>query len=183
MKFNKANFGWIFTCFGLFVLLVISIYLGASGWFFKTDFSYTTDLELGKTISSSITKNQANVISLTMDGSFLAGERLPQIVSITNSDDSSSIYLRAKVFVSSSSGVNENVDIVQTVNWTYNESDGYYYFNDLLLPDNKTALCSYVIVNDNFISKNKYIINFVFESLAENEDVQSFWGINPTENV
>lgn len=49
---------------------------------FKNDFSYTTDLELGKTVSIDVKKNQANAISLSFDGSYLSGERLPQILSI-----------------------------------------------------------------------------------------------------
>lgn len=184
MKFNKGNFGWIFICFGLIVLLVIAIYLGASGWFFKNDFSYTTDLELGKTVSTTIGKNQANTISLTFDGSYLKGERLPQIVSITNNDLSQDLYVRAKLFVYTGSGTNSNMDIVETVNWTYNESDGYYYFNDLLSPNNKVTLCSHVIIGDSiFLGRNKYILNFVFESLSSQEDVQSLWGINPIQNV
>ena len=184
MKFSRENFGWIFTCFALLVLLAIAIYLGASGWFFKNDISYTTDLELGKTVSTTITKNQANTISLTFDGSYLKGERLPQIVSITNTDNSQDIYLRAKVFVYSGSGINPNMDIVETINWTYNESDGYYYFNELLPKDSKATLCSYVIIDDNnFLTRNRYILNFVFESLSSNEDVDSFWGINPIQNV
>ena len=184
MKFNKENFGWIFLCFGLLVLLAIAIYLGVSGWFFKNDASFTTDLELGKTVSTTISKNQASTISLTFDGSYLAGEKLPQIISVTNVDESSNIYLRAKVVVSSGSGTNPDMDIVSTINWTYNESDGYYYFNDLLSVDARATLCSYGIIGDgNYISQNRYILTFIFESLSSSEDVQSLWGINPIQNV
>ncbi len=185
MKINKSNFGWIFTCFAFLVLLGIAIYLGVSGWFFKNDLSYTTDLELGKTISTSIKKNQAQSISLTFDGSFLPGERLPQIVSVTNGDDSDALYVRAKVYVYNGDNVTQDMDIVETINWTYNEDDGYYYFNDLLSVDAKAALCSYVIIGQEstFSGHNKYILSIVFESLSQSLDVESIWGINPLENV
>ncbi len=185
MKINKSNFGWIFTCFGLLMLLGIAIYLGVSGWFFKNDLSYTTDLELGKTISTSIQKNQAQSVSLTFDGSFLPGERLPQIVSVENGDASDNLFIRAKVYVYNGDNMMQNMDIVETINWTYNEEDGYYYFNDLLSIDAKVTLCSYVIVDEEstFSGHNKYILSIVFESLSQSLDVETIWGVNPLENV
>lgn len=184
MKFIKKNFGWIFVCSGLVLLLAIAIYLGASGWFFKNDISYTTDLELGKTVQATITKNQAQSISLTFDGSFLPGERLAQIVSVKNSDESDNLFVRAKVFVYNGNNQTMDMDIVETVNWTYNEEDGYYYFNDLLNINTNVVLCSYVIVGEesNFSGHNKYILSIVFEALSENVDVESLWGINPLQN-
>ncbi len=184
MKFSKENFGWIFTCFALAILLAISIYLGATGWFFKTDNSYSTDLELGKTVTANISKNQASTVSLTLDGSYLAGEKLPQIISINNIDSESDIYLRAKIYIYSGDGLNLNMDIVETSNWTYNENDGYYYYNDLLPIENRATLCSYVIIRDeNLRGRNKYILSIVFESLSKDENVESFWGINPVQNI
>ena len=184
MKFSKENFGWIFLSFALLILLAISIYLGVSGWFFKTDVSYTTDLTLGRTVSTNISKNQASTISLTFDGSYLPGERLSQIISVTNIDEESDIYLRAKVYVLSGSGENISMDIVSTANWTYNQSDGYFYYNDLLLLQSKATLCPHVIVpNENLQGDHKYILNVVFESLSSEQDVQSLWGINPIENI
>ena len=184
MKFSKENFGWIFISASLLILLAIAIYLGASGWFFKNDISLTTDLELGKTVSTTIIKNQANSISLTFDGSYLSGERLPQIISIKNGDDSDSLYVRAKVFVYTGDNVNLDMDIVETINWTKNE-DGYYYYNDLLNVDASSSLCSYVIVGSEgkFSSKKKYILNVVFESLSSSQDVESIWGVNPIQNI
>ncbi len=185
MKITKSNFGWMFTCFGLLVLLGIAIYLGASGWFFKTDISYTTDLELGKTVSTSIKKNQAQSISLTFDGSYLAGERLPQIVSIKNNDEEANIYIRAKVYVYNGENVTLDMDILETVNWVYNQDDGYYYYNDVLIPGDKATLCSYVIIgeNSNFSGHKKYILTILFEALSENEYVVNLWGTNPLQNI
>lgn len=184
MKFNKDNFGWIFTTFGLAVLLALSIYLGVSGWYFKTDMSYTTDLELGKTVQFGVKKNQANAISFSLDGSFLSGERLPQLISVKNLDDESNLYLRAKVYLYTGDNQTFDMGIIETVNWTY-QDDGYYYFNDLLTPQNKVALCSYVFIDEstNLQTNTKYIVSVVVESLEENLDVTQIWQHNPIQNV
>ena len=98
MKLTKSNFGWIFATFGLLILLGVSIYLGISGWYFKNDLSYTTDMEIGKSISVDVKGDQANAISFNIDGSYLNGFELPQIISVKNSGENE-IYLRAKVYV------------------------------------------------------------------------------------
>ena len=184
MKFSKENFGWIFISASLLLLLAIAIYLGVSGWFFQNDVSYSTDLELGKTVVTNIAKNQASAVSLNFDGSYLPGERLPQIISVKNVDASDSLYVRAKVYVYTGDNVTLDVDIISTINWTKND-DGYYYFNELLNPDVSASLCSFIIINkdSNFSSKKMYILNVVFESLSSSQQVEQIWGVNPTENV
>jgi len=44
------------------LLLALSIYLGISGWYFKTDISYTTDLQLGKNVQIGVKENQASSV-------------------------------------------------------------------------------------------------------------------------
>ncbi len=184
MKFTKSNFGWIFTCFALVVLLGIAIYLGVSGWFFKNDISYTTDLELGKTVTTDIKKNQASAVTLTLDGAYLPGERLPQIISVRNGDGEDNVYLRAKIYIYTGTNITMDMDIVETVNWTYNENDGYYYLNDTVLPNAKVTLCSHVIMGDgDFSGHTKYLLTVVFEALSVEEDVETIWGTNPLESV
>lgn len=184
MKFNKENFGWIFISGALTILLGLSIYLGISGWYFKTEKTYTTDIELGKTVQASIMSNQSNAISFNLDGSFLSGERLPQIISVKNQDNSNSIYLRAKIYIYSGDNQTLKMNMVETVNWTLKE-DGYYYFNDLLTSQNKVALCSYVFIDEEtqLQTSKKYIVTVVFESLDSNQEVEKIWGVNPIENV
>ncbi len=185
MKISKSNFCWKFTCACLVILLALSIYLGISGWYFKNDISYTTDLKLGENVQVGIKKNQANSISMNLDGSFLAGERLPQVVSIKNSETDYDLYVRAKVFIYSGDNILMDMDIVETINWTYSINDGYYYFNELLPANNNVALCSYVIVGEDSIlnTKTKYIVTFLIESLDSSEDVEQIWGTNPIQNV
>lgn len=185
MKIDKSNFGWIFTCGLLFVLLIGSLYLGISGWYFKNDNSYTTDLKLGQTIQLDIQNNQANSASLNLDGAYLAEARLPQIISIKNVETDKSLYLRAKVFVYSGDNRNLDVDIVETINWKFNSDDGYYYFDDVLSANNKIALCSHVIIGDNneMNTNTKYILTVLVEALNDTEDIEQIWGYYPVENI
>ena len=68
MKIKKENYVWIFATVMMALLLALSIYLGISGWYFKTDYSYTTDLELGKNVQLGVKKNQANSIYMNLYG-------------------------------------------------------------------------------------------------------------------
>ena len=112
-------------------------------------------------------------------------ERLPQVVAVKNMDGEASLYLRAKVFVYSSQNQILDVDIVENSNWVKND-DGYFYYNDLIQPNEKVSLCSHVILgSQDFqpVSWKKYILTFVFETLDSNLDVQTIWGSQAGENV
>lgn len=185
MKIKKENYVWIFATVMLLLLLALSIYLGVTGWYFKNDYAYTTDLELGKNVQLTIKKNQANSISMNLDGAYLSGDRLPQLVSIKNNDNESSIYLRAKIFIYTGDNQTLKMDMVETVNWIYDESDNYYYFDDLLAVNNKVALCSHLIIDEetHLQTDTKYIVSIVVEALGKDEDVVRLWGKNPIENV
>ena len=185
MKINKENAGWIFCCALLAGLLILSICLGLSGWYFKTEQSSTNDMQLGKTVQTPIMKNQASAISLNLSGSFLPGEKLPQVISVKNEEQETAVYLRAKAFITSGENVQSRLNLVETASWRYNEDDGYYYCVNLLTPQNKIALCSHIYTDSylQLMSTKDYIITFVFETLDENEDVFSLWKINPIENI
>ena len=185
MKIDKSNFGWLFACIGLVLLLALSVYLGKSGFFFTTENTYTTDLVLGQSIECGLQKNQATSASLNFSGGFLPGERLPQVVAVKNMDGGVSLYLRAKVFVYSSQNKILDVDIVENSNWVKND-DGYFYYNNLIQPNEKVSFCSDVMLGgQNFqpVSWKKYILTFVFETLDSTFDVQTIWGVQPVENV
>lgn len=178
MKINKGNFGWIFACVLLVIALVISILLGVNGWYFKNQQSYKIDMELGKVLSVELDKNSANSISVNLDGSYLPEERLPQVASIKNISDND-IFLRAKVFVYSSDFSNLEMGLVETVNWRYNQEDGYYYFDGTLPSQNKVSLCSHVYIQDeNLASNTRYIVTFLAEGLSADEDAQRIWSVD-----
>ena len=186
MKIKRENFGWFFTTVLLALLLAISIYLGISGWYFKTDISYTTDLELGKNVQVSVKQNQANSIAMNIDGAYLSGDKLPQLISIKNMEDNMSVYLRAKIYIYSGDNQTLKMDMIETANWNFDETDGYYYFNDLLSMQNKIALCSHIVIDKEtqLQTNTKYILSIVVEALGEDQDVIKIWGKNPIdENI
>ena len=122
--------------------------------------------------------------NLTHSG-FLPEERLAQVVSIKNLELDNSLYLRAKVFIYSSQNQTEEIDVVENSNWTKNE-DGYYYYNELLSPLEKTTFSTFIIApSQNFVTASwkKYIVTFVFESLDSSVDVENLWQNNPVQNV
>ena len=183
MKLSKENFGWIFITSVLTILLGLSIYLGVSGWYFKTEKSYTTDLEIGKVVQIGVNKNESNAVSFNLDGSFLSGDRLPQYISIKNLDENQNVFLRAKIYIYTGDNQTLKMNMVETVNWTYNYEDDYYYFNDILSPLNKTALCSYIFIDENTQLQTKYIVTVLIESVGDNQDINKIWGNNPVEIV
>ena len=185
MKIKKENYVWIFSTVMMALLLALSIYLGISGWYFKTDYSYTTDLELGKNVQLGVKKNQANSISMNLDGSYLSGDRLPQLISIKNMDDETSVYLRAKIYIYTGDNQTLKMDMVETVNWVFDERDNYFYFDDILAKNNKVALCSHLIIDNetHLQTDTKYIVTIIVEALGKDEDVVRLWGKNPIENI
>lgn len=184
MKISKKNFGWLFTCVGLAILLALSVYLGFSGWYIQNEQIRATDLELGKTVQIGVKKNEASAISFNLDGSYLADERLPQIVSVKNLDEENTLYLRAKIFIYSAKNQMLKMNMVETVNWQYNKEDGYYYFNSLLTPQNKVSLCSYVFIDEktSLLTDTKYIVTILIEALDSSQDIVNVWGNNPIQN-
>ena len=95
------------------------------------------------------------------------------------------MYLRAKIYIYSGSNQTLEMNMVETVNWQYNENDGYFYFDSLLSPQNKVALCSYVFVDEDttLYTNTKYIVTVLIESISKDVDITSIWSNYPVENV
>jgi len=182
MKLSKEKAGFLFVISLLAVLLGVSIYLGITGWYFYSEDNYTTDLQLGKTLQTEIKGNQSTAISQNIQGSFLPGDVLPQVIAVKNEGENS-IALRAKVYINSGSNVSLPLNILTSSNWQYNEGDGYYYYNDYLLSQNKATLCTNIVMPGAPIlqTTKKYIATFVFEALDEKQNIVNIWEFNPIE--
>jgi hypothetical protein len=179
MKVNKSNFGWIFASIFLFILLAISVYLGLSGWYFKTESSLTTDLKIGQTVQLDLDKNSANAVSMNLSGSYLEGQMLPQIISIKNisNDD---IFVRAKIFIYTSDNQTKKIGVSTSSNWTLDEEEKYYYLNEPLSSSGKVSFCSNIVILDDsgLWSSKDYIVTVVAESLDADQDISSIWREN-----
>lgn len=180
MKINKENAGYLFIIAILLGFLGLSIYLGLSGWYYYNDQNYTTNLQLGKTIQTTLKKNEARALSMNVEGSYLPGEIIPQIITAKNSSDEN-LYLRAKIFLDNGYGMCIPVKLVSNDMWDYHEEDGYYYYNQFVTSQNKSTFCTQVIIPDNLIlqTTKKYMITVVFESVDCNQNVLQLWGYNP----
>lgn len=180
MKINKDNFGWIFSCVILSIGLILSIIMGITGFYYRNTFSSTTDLKLGEALQVEARGNQANSISVNLDGSFLPGERIRQDLIVKNLELDDEIFLRAKLYIYSTENrvVNLNVDL--SPNWKYNLQDGYYYFNGGLSPQGRTLLASNIIIdeNDDLVSNKKYIMTLLVEGFSEKEDAERVWKVD-----
>lgn len=178
MKKTDSTFGWLFAVILLSCLLALSIYLGVTGWYFSSSFSQVGDIVLGNTIDLQINKNSAGGTAFSFSGGYLEGEKLPQIINVRNGDDDTSLYLRAKVYVYMSDNAIANMALVTNENWVYNQEDGYYYFNDKLLPQGKVGLATHVVIGEgsNLSGDKKYIMTVLVESLDGEKDISEYWG-------
>ncbi len=180
MKKDKTFYSLIFAIVVLSILLVLSLYLGISGWFFSNEKSHITDFKLGNNLKLIANKNQATSMSQVFNGSFLSGEKFNQIIAIKNFEQEEALFLRAKAFVYSSANENEPLNLVTTNGWVYNEQDGYYYFNKSLPAQNKISLCTQVYLDEEYVltSNQNYVITFLIETLSVEHEIEAFWGYN-----
>ncbi len=163
---QKKDIAWLFAVILLAVALIVTIVLGVMGYFSSMTFlTRDGDLVIGDTISIAVQPNQASVASLTFDGSFLPNENLPQTVQISGETLGSDVRVRvkAKIF-----GVEKEAsfDFITTDHFE-KQSDGYYYFDDILHGGNKITFCNYVVTpkDVDLISGEKYVLTIVVETL------------------
>ena len=73
----------IFCIITLSILLILSVYLGFNGIFYKrVTNSMDIDIKAGNTKIIEIDKNESNVFSFVIDGSYLSGQTIPQNVEV-----------------------------------------------------------------------------------------------------
>lgn len=180
MKVSKENFGWIFSCVALAVGLIISIILGFTGMYCQNASTFLNDLKLGDNLQLEMRENQANSMSVNIDGSYLPNEKLKQDLFVKNFELEKDIFLRAKVYIFSTESKIINVGIDLAPNWKYNLQDGYYYYNGALAPQNKTILASNIIIDESaqLFSSKKYILTVLAESLSDKNQAENLWKID-----
>lgn len=168
MRISKNNATWIFVVSILTILLALSIYLGASGWYFAGKQNYASDFQLGRTIQLEAKTNQADAKSLNIEGAFLPEEKLPQTVVIKNYSEED-LFVRVKAKIENEQGFFP-LGVGITENWQYNTEDGYYYLNDQLSKNSQVSLCGFISIEENILlhSSKKYLITFIVEAYNEN---------------
>lgn len=171
---KKSSVPWLFAVIILSFLFILSIILGLTGYYFSVAYlNSNSEIVLGETVSISVLPNQSNVVSFTIDGAFMPNETLPQIVQINAEDMERDLRVRVKAEVF---GLNEEFDFVTTDHFE-KASDGYYYFDDVLKGGNKITFCNYLVTprESEFLSRQKYILSIVVETLETQFDSQNIW--------
>lgn len=179
MKKDKTFYGWIFAVIVLSMLLLFTIYLSYSGFFYRMQNCSTPDMKLGQTVELAVTKNAANSISFSFSGSFLPGETLPETLSVKNLEDETDLYLRARAFVYTADNQTIDIEFNGGANWVKYD-DGYYYLTMPLTKQNKTGLCSGLVLSDDhsFGSNKNYILTILCETLSTSVDTVDFWAVD-----
>ena len=161
----------IFCIITLSILLILSVYLGFNGIFYKrVTNSMDIDIKAGNTEIIEVDKNESNVFSFVIDGSYLSGQTIPQNVEVLSLSDN--VFVRAKL-VCQENGL---FSLKTSEKFSY-EEDGYFYFNDILKVGEKALLTNGVEILPNAMleSGKKYLCTIVIETLSEEMDVNNVW--------
>ncbi len=173
---KKNSVGWLFAVIILSFLLILSVILGFSGYFFSVAYyNSPSDMVVGDNISIAVLPNQASVASLTFDGSYLPKENIPQTIQINAQDLNSEVRVRIKALVFGAGGETQ-FGFVTSTHFEKAE-DGYYYYDGVLSGGNKITFCNYLVMTDDseFKSSEKYILSFVVETLETKFYEQNVW--------
>lgn len=173
---KKSSYPWLFSVIILAVLLIISLILGFTGYFFSlSTIRSSSDLTLGESICINVSPNETSVASFTFDGNYLPGEKLPQVIQIKANNLDKNLKLRVKAEVFSSDKLSK-FDFVTTDDFV-NKNDGYFYLTGELAGGNKITFSNYVVMPENsvFKSKDKYILSIIVENLDATLPVEDIW--------
>lgn len=174
-KLSKTTYGFIFTIVLLVLALGVILYLAISGWFYTNTTKLESDMEIGQTVNIDIKENEAKVVSFSIPGAYLPGQKIDQFINVTNISNKD-LYLRAKIVLFDFETGEEKMEAGITEHWT--ERDGEYVFDEKLLKSNKVAFASYVKLLDEkyFDSTKSNIISIVVESLDSSLNRVQIWG-------
>lgn len=173
---KKSTVAWTFTVVVLSLLLVLSVVLGMSGYYFSVNYlNSNSDIVVGDTFSIGVNPNEASVVSWTIDGGYLPNEVIPQVIHINGQDLNKDVYLRVKAEVFGTPNFAE-IDFITTQHFEKQE-DGYYYFDELLKGGSKVTFATYVVIPPeiDLSSNEKYIVTIVAETIESGVDVENIW--------
>lgn len=174
MKISKP--WWVSTVVFLSILLIVSIVLGVTGYFFSVPMSKTNiSLVVGDSAEIGVISNETSVFSLQLDGDYLPGEKLPYSLQIKALDLDKNVFVRLKSVVF---GGKEpfNVNFSTDDKFTF-ENDGYYYYDGTIAGGDKVLFSEEIVLPENIVltSGNKYILSVVVECVDENVDINQIW--------
>ncbi len=175
---KKASVVWLFSVIVLAFMLVLSVVLGVTGYYFSVAYlNSVSDLVVGNSFIVSVKANEASVASFTFDGGYLPNELIPQVIQIDASNLNEEVRIRVK---SQIFGIDSDYgfDFITSEHFQKGE-DGYYYFDGVLKGGNKIMFCNYVAVPKevDFSSGEKYVFTLIVETLESSLDYKNIWKI------
>ena len=172
---KKEKFGYIFSICGLTLVIVFLIFLYNSGVLFAGNQTAVSSVPLGSSTKLFVKDSSSAVASFEVNGALLPGEELSQKIGVFNNGESA-LNLRAKAFFYTQDMGEVEVALKTSENWIKND-DGYYYLNQLALPNETIALASKLVLNKDYVLRgnNKYIINVLVESLDSELNIERIW--------
>ena len=173
---KKNTIPWVFAVIILFFLLVLSIVLGLTGFYFSVSYMEgALDIRLGETASVVVDANQTGVLSMVVDGAYLPEMPIKQVVQIMSRDMDKKLILRIKSEVFGCDG-KASFGFITTEHFEQAE-DGYYYYDSQLSGGEKITFCNYIVVPEDVdvVSGEKYILTIVVETLDEGLSQAGIW--------
>ena len=168
----KKSFPYlVFSIILLSILLVLSVYLGFNGVFYKKVISNSNlDIKAGETALIEVEENKSFAKTFVVDGVYLSGQTIPQNIEILS--QSQNVFVRAKLLCENC----EDFSLTKSEKFSY-EDDGYFYYNDILNVGEKAMLTTGIEISSkaNLKSGEKYLLTVVVETLAEDVDINLFW--------
>ena len=178
---KKSTYPWLFAVVILVILFFIALGLGFSGYFFSLSMAKSyTDLNLGETICLNLEPNEVSVASFTIDGSYMPGEKLPQIIQLKANDLDVALKIRVRAEVFSTNNI---IALDFVVGQDFDKaSDGYYYYGKELQGGSKITFSNYIVLPESakLSSKEKYVVSVIVENLNAEFDVNTIWNLENT---
>ena len=165
----KKTYPYIFVIVILVALLGLVLYLGFSGYLFSVSLNaLSTDLPIGKVSEVTLLPNETSVLTFTIDGDYLPGEKLDSVVQIRAGDDCDNVRVRVKgVF---SQGL--EADFEASNNFV-KATDGYFYLTEPLAGGNKVTFSKSVIL-PSALANDNYILSIIVENIDAMKE--NIWG-------
>ncbi len=143
---RKAMSGSTMAIIALSVLLAVSVGLGVTLAFFTSNANATGNVTLGDPVTIGLTQGGASVSTLTFDGNALPGTTFDQPIAVTAPANTSDAVIRAKVLLTDNDATTTDITATTSNDWTFNATDGYYYYNGVIKANNSVEFVSKLTV-------------------------------------
>ena len=176
---KEKQTGFVVAIVILSTLLVASVIMGVTGFFCSFSVQeFETDLQVGQIENINVFANKTSVVSFTLDGAFLPGEKIPFTIQISAPEIEKNVVFRVKSRIFGANEI-ENILFETSENFSL-EDDGYYYFNNTLIGGDKVTFCEKILLpKAKFVDAGKrYVLTIFVETLDAELNTNVIWKNN-----